>query len=102
MAQAHIKLTMLWATYASSCAGLRKEYADRVPRECESLHQYHCDMEFYIHQERLVVLDQGVKDDEEILKALIDIKVHKLREHLKKTVLEVSASVGRGMLIYRI
>jgi hypothetical protein len=42
------------------------------------------------------MVDQGVKDDEETLKALIDIKVHKLREHVKKAIKDASTASGRG------
>lgn len=45
------------------------------------------------------MLDQGVKDDEETLKALIDIKVHRLREHAKRTLKEAATGINRGMLV---
>jgi hypothetical protein len=48
------------------------------------------------------MVDQGVKDDEETLKALIDIKVHRLREHKKRTLKEAATGINRGMLIYTI
>ena len=44
------------------------------------------------------MVDQGVKDDEETLKALIDIKVHRLREHAKRTLKEAATGINRGML----
>ena len=45
------------------------------------------------------MVDQGVKDDEETLKALIDIKVHKLREHAKRAMKEAATEINRGMSI---
>lgn len=43
------------------------------------------------------MVDQGVKDDEETLKALIDIKVHNLREHAKRAMKEAATETNRGM-----